>query len=41
MGGDALTWAAGLAGVALAAFVKGAVGFGYPLIATALRPPVL
>lgn len=36
MGGDALTWAAGLAGVALAAFVKGAVGFGYPLIATPL-----
>jgi uncharacterized membrane protein YfcA len=36
MGGDALTWAAGLAGVAVAAFVKGAVGFGYPLIATPL-----
>jgi uncharacterized membrane protein YfcA len=36
MGGDALTWAAGLAGVAIAAFVKGAVGFGYPLIATPL-----
>jgi uncharacterized membrane protein YfcA len=36
VGGDALTWAAGLAGVAVAAFVKGAVGFGYPLIATPL-----
>ena len=36
MSGDALTWAAGLAGVAVAAFVKGAVGFGYPLIATPL-----
>lgn len=36
MGGDALTWVAGLAGVAVAAFVKGAVGFGYPLIATPL-----
>ena len=36
MGGDALVWAAGLAGVAVAAFVKGAIGFGYPLIATPL-----
>jgi hypothetical protein len=36
MGGGALTWAVGLAGVAGAAFVKGAVGFGYPLIATPL-----
>ncbi|HWC03626.1 MAG TPA: sulfite exporter TauE/SafE family protein [Methylomirabilota bacterium] len=36
MGTDALIWAAGLAGVAVAAFVKGAVGFGYPLIATPL-----
>jgi uncharacterized membrane protein YfcA len=36
MSADALTWAVGLAGVALAAFVKGAVGFGYPLIATPL-----
>ncbi len=36
MSGDSLTWAAGLAGVAVAAFVKGAVGFGYPLIATPL-----
>jgi uncharacterized membrane protein YfcA len=33
---DALTWVLGLAGVAVAAFVKGAVGFGYPLIATPL-----
>jgi uncharacterized membrane protein YfcA len=36
MGGDALIFAAGLAGVAVAAFVKGAIGFGYPLIATPL-----
>jgi hypothetical protein len=36
MEGDAQTWAAGLVGVAAAAFVKGAVGFGYPLIATPL-----
>lgn len=36
MSPDALTWALGLTGVALAAFVKGAVGFGYPLIATPL-----
>ena len=36
MGDDLLTWAAGLAGVAVAAFVKGAIGFGYPLIATPL-----
>jgi uncharacterized protein len=36
MGPDALVWAAGLGGVAVAAFVKGAVGFGYPLIATPL-----
>ena len=35
-GDDLLTWVAGLAGVAVAAFVKGAVGFGYPLIATPL-----
>jgi uncharacterized membrane protein YfcA len=33
---DALVWALGLTGVAVAAFVKGAVGFGYPLIATPL-----
>lgn len=33
---DALAWVLGLAGVAVAAFVKGAVGFGYPLIATPL-----
>jgi uncharacterized membrane protein YfcA len=36
MDGDAQTWALGLVGVAAAAFVKGAVGFGYPLIATPL-----
>ncbi len=36
MSGDALTWAAGLAGVAAAAFVKGTIGFGFPLIATPL-----
>jgi uncharacterized membrane protein YfcA len=35
--GDALTtWAAGLAAVAAAAFVKGAIGFGFPLIGTPL-----
>jgi uncharacterized membrane protein YfcA len=31
-----LAWVLGLAGVAAAAFVKGAVGFGFPLIATPL-----
>jgi uncharacterized membrane protein YfcA len=36
MSGDVLTWAGGLAGVAVAAFVKGAIGFGFPLIATPL-----
>lgn len=36
MSTDALPWILGLAGVAVAAFVKGAVGFGYPLIATPL-----
>jgi uncharacterized membrane protein YfcA len=36
MSGDALTWAGGLAGVAAAALVKGAIGFGFPLIATPL-----
>jgi uncharacterized membrane protein YfcA len=36
MSGEALTWILGLTGVALAAFVKGAIGFGYPLIATPL-----
>jgi uncharacterized membrane protein YfcA len=36
MSADALTWVLGLTGVAVAAFVKGAVGFGYPLIATPL-----
>lgn len=36
MTADSLTWILGLAGVAVAAFVKGAVGFGYPLIATPL-----
>ena len=36
MSPDALPWILGLAGVAVAAFVKGAVGFGYPLIATPL-----
>jgi uncharacterized membrane protein YfcA len=33
---EALAWTLGLTGVAVAAFVKGAVGFGYPLIATPL-----
>lgn len=36
MSGDAAAWGLGLAGVAIAAFVKGAVGFGFPLIATPL-----
>ncbi len=36
MSAEALVWALGLCGVAVAAFVKGAVGFGYPLIATPL-----
>jgi uncharacterized protein len=36
VGADAVTWGLGLVGVAVAAFVKGAVGFGYPLIATPL-----
>jgi uncharacterized membrane protein YfcA len=36
MGDDLTTWAAGLAAVAAAAFVKGAIGFGFPLIGTPL-----
>jgi uncharacterized protein len=36
MSGGDVTWLLGLAGVAVAAFVKGAVGFGFPLIATPL-----
>lgn len=31
-----LAWAAGLAGVLVAAFVKGAIGFGFPTVATPL-----
>jgi uncharacterized membrane protein YfcA len=36
MGNDLTTWAAGLAAVWAAAFVKGAIGFGFPLIGTPL-----
>lgn len=36
MGAGEAAWALGLAGVAVAAFVKGAMGFGFPLIATPL-----